>query len=288
MASGTESTWQPGGQVRGGALLRGLRRAAGLTLLELAGRLDDAGVRIDAAHLQRIESGQIARPTADTLESILDIGLAVPYRTRRDVHEAYGYRLPWALPTPGEVDEVRTLLANELAAATWPAYIMDYGLRIWDWNGYFPRLLGRAPDDPFNARFMGVTHVDLVLNPALGTSRQIANVAAFAPVMLTMVKVQAKPFEHESWYAELAARIRSWPGIGELWAALPDDVDEVLPTQPVLPVEIHVPGVAPVMRFRITIITFSHDPRFQIVHLIPFGAATLRECATWAEEAGEP
>ena len=67
MASGTESTWQPGGQVRGGTLLRGLRRAADLTLLELAGRLNDADVRIDASHLQRIESGQIARPTADTL-----------------------------------------------------------------------------------------------------------------------------------------------------------------------------------------------------------------------------
>jgi len=269
-------------------MLRELRRAAGLTLIELAGRLDDAGVRIDAAHLQRIETGRIKRPAAETIEAILRAGFDAPYLVRRDVLDAYGYRLPWELPTPQEVEEARRLFANELAAATWPVYFMDYSLRIWGWNGYFPRLLGRAPDDPFNERFVGVTHVDLVLNPELGTHRQIANAADFAPVMLAMVKIYAKPYQHEPWYAELVTRIRSWPGIAALWDALPDDVDTVLPTQTVLPVEIRVPGIVPSMRFRITVITFSLDPRFQIVHLIPFGAATLRECATWAEEAGEP
>jgi len=274
-------------QGSGGALLRGLRQDAGLTLVELAGRLDDAGVRIDAAHLQRIETGQIVRPTADTLESILEIGLDAPYRVRRDLLDAYGYRLPWALPTPREVEEVRQLCASEVATATWPTYFMDYSLRIWSWNRYFPRLLGRAPDDPANDRFIGLTHIDLVLNPELGTSRQIANAADFAPVMLTMFKILTKQHQRDPWYLEFVARICRWPGIGELWSGLSDDADEVLPTQPVLPVEIRVPGIEPVMRFRITPITFSPDPRFQIMHLIPFGAATLRECANWAEEAGE-
>lgn len=274
-------------QGNGGALLRALRQDAGLTLIELAGRLDDAGVRIDAAHLQRIETGQIVRPTADTLESILEVGLDAPYRVRRDLLDAYGYRLPWALPTPEEVEEVRQLCANELSTATWPTYLMDYSLRIWGWNRYFPRLLGRAPDDPFNDRFVGVTHIDIVLNPEFGTYRQIANGDDFVPLMLTAFKIQTKPHQHESWYLEFIERIRRWPGIGEQWSSLPDDADEVLPTQPVLPVEIRVPGIEPVMRFRITLITFTHDPRFQIVHLIPFGAATLRECANWAEEAGE-
>ncbi len=59
-------------------------------------------------------------------------------------------------------------------------------------------------------------------------------------------------------------------------------------TRPVSPGEITVPGITPVMRFRITPITFLQDPRFQIMHLIPYGAATLRECANWADIAGEP
>lgn len=202
--------------------------------------------------------------------------------------DAYGYRLPWALPTPPEVEEVRQLCASEVATATWPTYLMDYSLRIWAWNRYFPRLLGRAADDPANERFIGVTHIDLVLNPELGTHRQIANAGEFGPLMLTMFKSLTKPYHHDSWYLELVERIQGWPEIGALWSTLPDDADRVLPIQPVLPVAIQVPGIEPVMRFRITPITFTHDPRFQIMHLIPFGAATLRECANWAEEAGEP
>ena len=201
--------------------------------------------------------------------------------------DAYGYRLPWELPTASEIADMQRLLANELDTATWPVYFMDYSLRIWGWNRYFPRLLGTGPDDPRNAAFMGVTHIDIVLNPALGTAGQIHNAHEFAPLMLTMFRLLAQPYQHQQWYTDFVDRAHTWPGFPELWAALPDD-DHLSPLQQVLPVEISVPGVDPVMRFRITTITFSLDPRFQIVHLIPFGAATLRECATWAEVAGEP
>src|SRR4051812_7221546 len=161
MALGNE----PEGQNNGGAMLRRLRQSAGLTLAELAGRLDDANIRVDAAHLQRIETGQIARPTADTLESILTAGLDAPFLVRRNVLDAYGYRLPWALPTPAEIEEARQLCAPEVSTATWPTYFMDYALRIWGWNRYFPRLIGRAPDDPAIERFIGLTHIEIVLNP---------------------------------------------------------------------------------------------------------------------------
>jgi transcriptional regulator with XRE-family HTH domain len=275
-------------RANGGALLRALRQDAGLTLIELAGLLDDASIRIDAAHLQRIETGRIVRPAAETIEAILKAGFDAPYRVRRDVLDAYGYRLPWELPDDRDIQETRRLLANEVSFATWPTYFMDYGLRIWGWNRYFPRLLGREPDDPYNEQFLGVTHIDIVLNPELGTFRQIANAADFAPLMLTMFKTESKPYRHEPWHRAFVERIRGWPGIGELWDGLPDDPDDLQPTRPVLPVEIVAPGIEPVMRFRITPITFLHDPRFQIMHLIPFGAATLRECANWAEAAGEP
>ncbi len=274
-------------QANGGAVLRGLRQSAGLTLIELAGRLDDAGVRVDAAHLQRIETGQIGRPTADTLESILKGGLNASYLVRRDVLDAYGYRLPWELPTLQDVEEARLLTANEVSTATWPTYFMDYALRIWGWNRYFPRLMGRAHDDPAIERFIGLTHIEILLNPELGANRQVANAGEFVPLMLTMFKSQSKPHHGDPWFLELLERGRSWPGFMDLWDTLPDDADRVLPSQPVLPIELRVPGVDPVMRFRITHITVSHDPRFLIVHLIPFGAVTLRECAIWAEEAGE-
>lgn len=47
-------------QVAGETLLRELRRGAGISLIELAGRLEDQDIRIDAAHLQWIEAGRIA------------------------------------------------------------------------------------------------------------------------------------------------------------------------------------------------------------------------------------
>lgn len=271
----------------GGAMLRQLRHAAGLTLAELAGRLEDASIRMDAAHLQRIETGQIARPTADTLEAILTSGLDAPFLVRRDVLDAYGYRLPWVLPTAQEIDVARQLCDSEVSTATWPTYFMDYALRIWGWNRYFPRLIGRAHDDPVIERFIGLTHIEILLNPDLGASRQVANAGEFVPLMLTMFKSQTKPHHRDPWFLELLQRGRSWPGFTELWEMLPDDADRVLPAQPVLPIAVQVPGVDPVMRFRITHITFAHDPRFRIVHLIPYGAATLRECANWAEAAGE-
>ncbi len=277
----------PDERVAGGAMLRKLRHAAGLTLADLAGRLEDASLRVDAAHLQRIETGQIARPTAETVASILTSGLDAPFLVRRDVFKAYGYRLPWELPTPQDIALAREICRPEVSTATWPTYFMDYALRIWAWNDYFPRLIGCAPDDPAIQRFMGLTHVEILLNPDLGASQQVANADDFVPLMLAMFKAETRGFQHERWFLDLVERARGWPGFSDVWEQLPDDADRVLPAQPVLPIAIRVPGVDPVMRFRITHITIMHDPRFRIVHLIPYGAATLRECAVWAEEAGE-
>lgn len=287
MAHVTDPMWPARRVVTGGSLLRTLRQEAGLTLIELAGRLEDQGAGIDAAHLQRIESGKIRRPAAETLEAILTHGLDAPFRTRRDVLESSGYRLPWALPTDREIEEGRRLCAQELLSATWPAYLMDHGQRLWSWNRYVPRLLGREPDDPAPARFVGLTVLDLVFNPAVGVTLLIANPERYRPLFLRMFKIQTQPHAHEPWFQDLLARAHDWPGFAEMWAALPEDADEVLATQPIVPIEFRIPGVDQPLRFRIAMIYLSLDPRFHVGHWIPYGAATLRHCARWAEEDGE-
>ena len=287
MTQGTDPMWPVRREVAGGASVRALRQDAGLSLLELAGRLADQGVGIDAAHLQRIETGKIRRPAAGTLESILTHGLVAPYRIRRDVLDGFGYRLPWTLPTEREIEEGRRLCAQELLSATWPAYLMDHGQRLWSWNRYVPRLLGREPDDPAPARFVGLTVLDLVFNPAVGVTLMIANPERYRPLFLRMFKIQTQPHAHEPWFQDLLARAGDWPGFAEMWAALPEDADEVLATQPIIPIEFRVPGVEAPLRFRIAGIYLSLDPRFQVTHWIPYGAATLRHCALWAEEDGE-
>src|SRR4051794_22571629 len=72
----------------GGTKLQELRKAAGLSLLDLAGKLeDDLKTSIDAAHINKIETGSIKKPLVETLEAILD-ALHARYRDRRAVLEA--------------------------------------------------------------------------------------------------------------------------------------------------------------------------------------------------------
>jgi transcriptional regulator with XRE-family HTH domain len=274
-------------EVAGGTLLRALRQDARLSLIDLAGRLDDQGVRIDSAHLQRIETGKILQPAAGTLDAILSVGLHAPYRTRRDVLETFGYRLSWALPTDQDIVDGHRLCAQELQSATWPAYLMDHGQRVWAWNRYVPRLLGLAPDDPAPARFVGLTVLDLVFNPAVGINLMIANAERFRPLFLRMFRIQTQPHADEPWFQDLLERAREWPGFEELWSEVPKDAEDVLATEPIIPIEFAVPGVDHPLRFRIALIYLSLDPRFQVVHWIPYGATTLRHCAQWAEADDE-
>jgi transcriptional regulator with XRE-family HTH domain len=165
-------TWAVAG---GRETLRSLRENAGLSQMELALRLSDAGVRVDQAHVQKIESGAIKRPTAATLDAILTAGLNVPYRVRIDVLAAFGYQLRWELPTEQDIEIERSINADELTRTIWPSYMADYAHRIWAWNRLFPRLLGTTADDPGNAAYAGLTVLDILFDPAVGTNRQIAN-----------------------------------------------------------------------------------------------------------------
>lgn len=287
MARDIEPTWDVRQTVPGGKQLRQLRQEAGLSLMELANRLDDAGLPIDAAHLQRIESGKIARPNADTVDAILTIGLDTPWRLRRNVLDAYGYRLPWALPTPAEIEDARRLFAQELEVTTWPAYLMDHGHRIWSWNRYGPRLLGVPPGKPMPDRYTGMTTLDFTFNPALGLNLRIANADSYQADFLRSFKVQTQPYAEEPWFAEMIDRAGRWPGFARIWEGLSDDPDTMMMSERIYPIAFRVPGYDEPLTFRIVLIYLSFDPRFQIISWIPYGAATMRHVAQWAEDAGE-
>src|SRR5258706_6534169 len=158
----------------GGAKLQELRKATGLSLLDLAGKLEgDREKSIDAAHINKIETGSIKKPQAETLEAILE-GLHANYRDRRDVLEMFGYTVPITLPTAEDIEEVRRLTAHELNDSTYPIYLVDFGQRLWAWTRYMPRLIGLHPDDPALSRFVGVTLFDLAFSPAFETRLLIA------------------------------------------------------------------------------------------------------------------
>ncbi|MCA9834950.1 MAG: helix-turn-helix domain-containing protein [Thermomicrobiales bacterium] len=270
--------------VGGRETLRALRESSGLSQMEVMLRLSDAGVRIDQAHLQRIESGAIKRPTAATLDAILTTGLHAPYRVRIDVLAAFGYQLHWELPTFREAELEVKLNAEELTRTVWPSYLIDYAQRIWGWNRLFPRLLGSTADNPANAGFVGLTVLDILLNPAIGTHRQIANADEFVPVIVGWFKTMTKRYRQDPWFHDFLSKARTWPGFSEMWDQVPEGPQALLQTHTAVPVEISVPGLVKPLLLRPVQVPVALDPRFAVLHLIPMNVETQAVCAAWAAE----
>jgi PAS domain-containing protein len=251
-----------------------------LTLQELAAETE---YKPDLAHIQRIEVGGIKRPDRETLEVVL-AALDADFTDRRSVLEAFGYKVPASLPTEREIEEARALCRRELDVATYPAYLVDDGQRIHEWNRYTPRLLGLDPDDPAQVRFRGVTIVDLAFNPAYGTSRLIDNPEDYLRAELHFIKAALQPYEGTPRYTQLVSEWRQLPGFADMWDSLGPIVAERSVSHPVVPLKIRVPDIG-VLQFRLSSSPLG-DPRFQVIHYLPHGAATLRQCALWAEEEG--
>jgi transcriptional regulator with XRE-family HTH domain len=285
MASQGRKSMRNSPQTLGGQKLRELRQSAGISLMELSVKLDgEQGKLIDTGHINRIETGNIKKPLAETLEVIL-AGLHATYRERRAVLEAFGYTVRVTLPTVEEIEEARSLVAHELNDSTYPVYLVDFAQRLWMWNRYVPRLIGMHPDDPATSRFVGVTLFDLAFNPAYDTRLLIANPDDYLPAMLAFLKVAISSFHEEEWYTELIAKLSTFAGFSVIWDQLPEDAVQRYAHRSIIPLKVHVPG-AGLLQFRLSSTDFLLDPRFQIGHFTPYGATTLHACAVWAEEEG--
>jgi len=264
----------------GGAKLQELRKAAGLSLLDLAEKLDsELGKHIDAAHINKIETGSIKKPKAETLEAIL-VGLGASYRDRRIVLEAFGYQVPMTLPTDQEISEVVSQSEDELRDETYPVCLLDFGQRLWAWNRYAPRLIGLHPDNPATRHFLGVSTVDLIFNPAFETRLLVANPEEYFPGQIHNIKVGIEPLREQPGYRELLAHWSSFPGFTELWNGVSADM-----FRSVVPIKVNVPDRG-MLQFRTYNAIFEPDPRFELLHFTPYGAQTLRVCAEWAESEG--
>ena len=126
--------------------------------------------------------------------------------------------------------------------------------------------------------------LDILFNPAIGTNRQIANADSFAPVIMAWFKLMTKQYWQESWFHDLMTRAKTWPGFFEMWNQIPEGPQVLLTEPPVIPIDIHVPGLASPLRFRTIHVPVAFDPRFAILHLIPLNVETQAVCAGWAAE----
>ncbi len=266
MASTREPSKKRNTKSDGGKRLRALRQAAQLSLADLAAKLEvDFEKHIDARHINRIETGDIKRPLAETVEAIL-AGLHASYGERRFVLEAFGYRLPMVLPVVDEIEDVRRLATNELSDATYPILLIDFGHRLLAWNRYAPRLIGLHPDDPVTETYIGVTTFDLVFDPSLRGRLLVANPEEFWPTWLHLVKSGLYMFREEQWYKEMVDKARLLPGFRDVWDSLPEEPVRLVKSLSIAPLKLDVPRYG-TLQFRLSPSDFLLDTRFQYIQV---------------------
>ncbi len=265
----------------GGTMLRQLREEQHFSLMDVE---QESSGGVGYAQLQRIETGRIARPSSETITTILDT-YGASYRVRCEVLEAYGYSPPTPLPSPAEIAAARRQVAQDFAMATFPVYLIDCAQRLQAWNRYMPRLIGCAPEDPALNEFVGRTIFDLAFNPQLKTRFLIDNPDEFLPALIIHLKSELWPFRTEGWYATLLRTISAQPELKALWDRADPAALAALGSHIPVPLRLDVPG-AGLLTFSFAGSSLISDPRFLVVHYTPIGAVTLRQCADWAEAEG--
>ena len=130
---------------QGSQLLRKLRRSRGETIENIA-----TDSEITYKTLQGIETSITKSPSPDTIRRILDALDAVaplPLKERQEVLGAYGYQKPYPLPNQAEINSAIQEWKETYQDVPYPAYLVDCGQRLLDWNQYAPRLIGLKSDD---------------------------------------------------------------------------------------------------------------------------------------------
>lgn len=262
-------------QTPGGVRLRALCAQAGKTQLAV-----ELAADLGSGYLQRIESGKVAHPQRPTLERIL-AALGARYGERRDVPELFGYTVTTPLPSEEEIDWACALGHSELHGVVFPAYVLDCAHRLLAWNRYVPRLFGVAPQAM--ARWERACMFDLWLHPRYGLAALVDNPDAFFPAMLRALQHEIQPFRHETWCAELIARLlRELPLFKKYWTVAEHAGTHAVAARPVVPVRLEVPK-AGLLRFRLSTEHFTRDARFRIVYYLAADARTMQQCAVWAD-----
>jgi transcriptional regulator with XRE-family HTH domain len=259
----------------GGNRLRWLREKAAKT--QLAVELD---AELGSGYLQRVEAGKVLHPERETLERIL-AALHATYTERREVLELFGYIVKTNLPTAEEIDAAIKLCQHDLANLTFPAYLLDCAHRLLTYNAYFPKLIGSAVSA---RRLLGASILAAWFKPGYGLAELVENPEEFYPMMIRAFKHEGRNFYNEEWYRQLIETpLREVPLFEEYWQRIEKSNRFAVPARPALLVGLQAPGYG-LLRFRISAESFIQDWRFRLIYYLPGDAATIQQCANWAQE----
>jgi len=257
----------------GGNRLRVLREASGKTQLDV-----ELDASLGSGYLQRVESGKVQRPERETIERIL-AALGARYTERRDILEMFGYVVDTPLPDAADTEWAIQACQQELDDVVFPTYLLDCAHRLLAWNQLVPRLFNISAA----SRLAHVSMLSLLFDPRYGVAQLIHNRDEFYPATLRALRDQIQMLQAEKWHVELIAALSAQtPLFRQYWAAT--QADHAYPTaaRPLTPIEFKLPD-AGVLKFRLTAEIFVQDRRFRIMYYLPADAATIQQCAAWAE-----
>ncbi len=253
----------------GGAKLRALRNASGLTQLTV-----ELEASLGTGYLQRVESGRVQQPERETLERILD-ALAATFAQRRDVLETFGYIV--TITPPLHQDSAWAIQQTDpmLHKVSFPAYLLTCTHHLLAWNVAAEQLFGQV-GVPNLADFQSTPIFHLFFEPQRGVLPAIANATEFLPAVVQALRHEISKFQHEAWCTALIDKLlQDLPLFKTHWELISSNPPSVVAARPLVPIEI-APIIGGKLKFRITAEPLTTDPRFRVVYYLPANGATLQ------------
>lgn len=275
----------------GGYQLKQMREREGWLQRKLAYELD-----IAESMISRFETGARV-PNRELLEKILGKLQATPFE-RKNVLNAYGYRVITELPTDEELKSACDNVRVYLDSLDIPAYLMDCTTRVIAWNHYISRAFGLPkPEqgalstfDPrpagllraissvpliksfysYNIKDMVGNWDDLFFNGILGSVRSTLweyKDTDWCKNLIDEVKAISPEFKTKWEKIEEDNTISEWPVVG----------------RPVSPFIVSISHLEFPLTFKAAAETLIKDDRFRIIYWHPANIETMQKINEWAE-----
>lgn len=258
-----------------GERIRQLREERRMTLKDIWEKTD-----ITQAALSNIENGNVKQPKRESLDAIIYCLTAkkpILQRDERMILEGYGYSLSPILPSSRDAAMTKTEWRKATAHFAWPAYLLDYAKRVWEWNDTALAFLLGSPKDLRRAWLHRSDIFDVMFDAEIYGHLKILNREETLRKILHTMKCDYQAFLQEAWFQEFMERIfQKRPFIRVEWDSIGEKELEDLTMRLVSPVIFEHDGQ--IIRFHIHGTDLLGDSRFQIVQYIPLDEATTAHC----------
>ncbi|HUP27610.1 MAG TPA: helix-turn-helix transcriptional regulator [Chloroflexia bacterium] len=218
---------------------------------------------LDPGYLNRLENGATrkARPKPDTVHRILDaLGASADER-------AAVFHIETPPISPLEVERVVREVEELEEENFLPVTLLDHHWFRWYHNRSMRAVLAFSPEE--YRRSVGELPLHSLVDPGSPTFKRFPEeerLNSFAQRAFVFQRQFAQQ-EFDSWYLNIVAQLRQFPGIGEIW----DDPKPMM-SQKFLDSyssNLFSPTLGKTLNFRSQLNRLLRDPRFTVVHLTP-------------------